>query len=232
MTRKSPARSVSVSHRYRDAVVHAVLEATRVLSSSTSRPAREREVINFLRGSKEPRERAHRDEPTFGLLVSHTARWLEELLEGLIEAGYLSLEESSHRRASGVVVTDPGRTRLDGPETFPDAKLPPRPRLGSHNDLEERLRELRRRLARAEGCSAYVVFPNATLAALAHRRPRSLAELAEVPGMGESRIRKYGRKILRALHTKSPGCGLTVNCRLSTSSSSSRARDRSGRSSR
>jgi superfamily II DNA helicase RecQ len=37
------------------------------------------------------------------------------------------------------------------------------------------------------------------LAELAEKRPRSLAELAEISGLGEARIRKYGRRILAAL---------------------------------
>ena len=34
------------------------------------------------------------------------------------------------------------------------------------------------------------------LAALAAARPRDLGELAEIPGFGEARIRKYGRAVL------------------------------------
>ena len=66
-------------------------------------------------------------------------------------------------------------------------------------ELEDKLRALRRKLAKAESRSAFGIFPNATLAELAARRPGCLAELAEIPGLGEARIRKYGRRILAAL---------------------------------
>lgn len=51
------------------------------------------------------------------------------------------------------------------------------------------------------GYSAFVVFTNATLEALAARQPRTLAELAEVPGLGEKRIEAYGERILDAINT-------------------------------
>src|SRR5207248_10802227 len=46
------------------------------------------------------------------------------------------------------------------------------------------LREWRSERAKADEVPAYVVFHNATLAEIAQRRPRTLAELAAVPGVG------------------------------------------------
>jgi ATP-dependent DNA helicase RecQ len=65
--------------------------------------------------------------------------------------------------------------------------------------LFTRLRELRARLARAEQLPAYCVFHDRTLAALARQRPTTLDELAEVPGVGPSKLAKYGAAFLDAL---------------------------------
>ena len=46
---------------------------------------------------------------------------------------------------------------------------------------------------------AYVVFHNATLEEIAGRRPRSLAELAAVPGVGPAKLERYGEDVLAAL---------------------------------
>jgi superfamily II DNA helicase RecQ len=46
---------------------------------------------------------------------------------------------------------------------------------------------------------AYVVFHNATLAEIAERRPRTLAELALVPGVGPAKLERYGHDVLAAL---------------------------------
>jgi DNA helicase-2/ATP-dependent DNA helicase PcrA len=53
--------------------------------------------------------------------------------------------------------------------------------------------------ARAEDVPAYVVFHNRTLEEIAARRPRSLGELAAVPGVGPAKLERYGEELLAAL---------------------------------
>ena len=43
---------------------------------------------------------------------------------------------------------------------------------------------------------AYVVASNATIAAIAERRPSSLRELGRVPGIGPAKLERYGEEIL------------------------------------
>jgi len=61
------------------------------------------------------------------------------------------------------------------------------------------LREWRLERAKADEVPAYVVFHNATLAEIAERRPRTLAELALVPGVGPAKLERYGEDLLAAL---------------------------------
>jgi DNA helicase-2/ATP-dependent DNA helicase PcrA len=61
------------------------------------------------------------------------------------------------------------------------------------------LREWRLERAKADEVPAYVVFHNATLAEIAERRPRTLAELANVPGVGPAKLERYGEDVLAAL---------------------------------
>ncbi len=65
--------------------------------------------------------------------------------------------------------------------------------------LFTRLRELRSKLAKEEQLPAYCVFLDRTLSALARLRPARLDELAEVPGVGPSKLAKYGAAFLDAL---------------------------------
>ena len=46
---------------------------------------------------------------------------------------------------------------------------------------------------------AYVVFHNSTLAEVAARRPKTLNELASVPGVGPTKLERYGEDVLAAL---------------------------------
>ncbi len=63
-------------------------------------------------------------------------------------------------------------------------------------DVFERLREWRRAKAVEEGVPAYCVFTDATLTALAEMRPDDVAGLARVPGIGQSKVDKYGVTVL------------------------------------
>jgi superfamily II DNA helicase RecQ len=63
----------------------------------------------------------------------------------------------------------------------------------------EALKAWRLERARADDVPAYVVFHNATLEEIASRKPRSLAELGAVPGVGPSKLDRYGEDVLAAL---------------------------------
>jgi ATP-dependent DNA helicase RecQ len=61
------------------------------------------------------------------------------------------------------------------------------------------LREWRRGEAQAQGLPAYVIFQDRTLAEIAARRPTSLEELGEIPGVGRTKLERYGAGVLRVL---------------------------------
>jgi superfamily II DNA helicase RecQ len=61
------------------------------------------------------------------------------------------------------------------------------------------LKEWRLARARAEEVPAYVVFNDRTLAALLQLQPRTLGELATVPGIGPAKIERYGAELLETL---------------------------------
>jgi DNA helicase II / ATP-dependent DNA helicase PcrA len=63
-------------------------------------------------------------------------------------------------------------------------------------DLYQRLRDWRRATAAEQQVPAYVVFTDATLAALAERRPTTGAELAAVGGIGPRKLEVYGAAVL------------------------------------
>jgi ATP-dependent DNA helicase RecQ len=66
-------------------------------------------------------------------------------------------------------------------------------------ELYLELKALRKSIADARGVPAYFVFSDATLVALAERRPRSEEELLEVPGVGPKKLGLYGAQFLAVL---------------------------------
>jgi len=65
--------------------------------------------------------------------------------------------------------------------------------------LYQALKRWRLQRAKADEIPAYVVFHNSTLAEIAERRPRTIAELASVPGVGPAKLERYGAELLAAL---------------------------------
>ncbi len=69
--------------------------------------------------------------------------------------------------------------------------------LGAADDkLLDALKGWRRDRARADSVPAYVVLHDAHLQGIAARRPQSLAELARCPGIGPTKLERYGDEIV------------------------------------
>ncbi len=63
--------------------------------------------------------------------------------------------------------------------------------------LFDRLRSWRSVVAKEQGVPAYVVFSDATLAGIAEAEPSTKDELSAVSGVGNAKLKRYGREILR-----------------------------------
>ena len=61
------------------------------------------------------------------------------------------------------------------------------------------LKQWRFERARADEVPAYVVFHNSTLAEIAGRKPQTLRDLAAVPGIGPTKLDRYGEELLATL---------------------------------
>jgi DNA helicase-2/ATP-dependent DNA helicase PcrA len=76
----------------------------------------------------------------------------------------------------------------------------PRPRAAEPDDpTYVALKVWRLKRSKRDEVPAYVVFHNSTLAEIAARRPRSIGELASVPGVGPAKLERYGADVLAAL---------------------------------
>ena len=65
--------------------------------------------------------------------------------------------------------------------------------------LFEALRDWRRGEAQAQSVPAYVIFQDRTLAEIAANRPRNLDQLANIPGVGRTKLERYGAGVLKVL---------------------------------
>ena len=79
-------------------------------------------------------------------------------------------------------------------------RLDGKPRAEEPSDpIYQTLKRWRLRRAKLDEIPAYVVFHNATLAEIAERRPSTIGELAAIPGVGPTKLERYGQEVLAAL---------------------------------
>lgn len=99
-----------------------------------------------------------------------------------------------------VSVSMPARKRrVSLPRPAPGILPPAAPLSGDDAALAETLREWRRDMAREQKMPAYIVLHDSTLEELCRRRPKTLAGLRLVPGIGERKADVYGPAILKVL---------------------------------
>ena len=87
-------------------------------------------------------------------------------------------------------------------QSFPLTSSVPRPEAPisvEEEQLREYLREWRRTTAQEQGVPAYVVLHDSSLEEICRVRPRTLAELLQITGIGERKAAAFGRQILEAL---------------------------------
>lgn len=67
-------------------------------------------------------------------------------------------------------------------------------------ELFAKLRELRKELAAEEAIPVYAVCTNEQLAEMAKQRPKDLAGIRQIDGLGDAKVQKYGERFLAFLN--------------------------------
>ncbi len=129
----------------------------------------------------------------------------------LVALGYLTVDGEGHgtlqittdglrvlqQQGSVLLRKDPlprrERKRRRGTSLLPATTAP------GDETLFDALRTLRRELALQAEVPPYVIFHDSTLREMAARRPQTLDELHEVPGVGERKLQRYGPALLEVL---------------------------------
>src|SRR5262245_24850541 len=93
-------------------------------------------------------------------------------------------------------LADARRTVRDAAGAATDRRHPARSLDEADTALYEALVEWRRKVSKASGAPAYVVFHDATLAAMAEARPRNRTQLLAVAGVGPVKAERYGDDVL------------------------------------
>ena len=72
-----------------------------------------------------------------------------------------------------------------------------KPAPASGSPLLQSLKDWRRGRASLDKVPAFVIFHDAVLLEISSARPRTLAALSRIKGIGESKMNRYGEEVLR-----------------------------------
>ena len=170
-----------------------------------------RHVVDVLRGADTARIRdlGHDRLSTYGIGADLSVDAWMSIIRQLVHGGYLRQDIAAYSvlkltAAAGPLLRGERRLELAVPREGGRARAAKRVRLTADglavdDALFERLRALRKRLADEQGVPAYVVFADATLAAMAALRPRTADEMLRVSGVGQVKLERYGAAFLSAL---------------------------------
>jgi len=176
-------------------------------------------IMDILRGkaTDKVQQFGHEKLSTFGLGAQYSEAQLRGVLRQLLAAGAVGLHkvttEGGHSFDT-LALTEGSRpvlrgeqsvllreaTAAAGPKKPRRASAPPVAAANLGQDAQVRfinLKAWRAEVAREHNLPAYVIFHDATLAAIAERNPSTLEDLQGISGMGAKKLEAYGAEVLR-----------------------------------
>ncbi|RAL96026.1 DNA helicase RecQ [Agrobacterium sp. MS2] len=169
-------------------------------------------VIRVLLGLEDERisRFGHDRITTYGIGKEHDNRTWRAILRQLVALRLIDVDLSGH---GGLSISADGRqflrekpslmlripstpraARQQAPRNAASAALPEADR-----GLFEVLRAKRMEIARAQNVPPYVIFHDKTLIELAAAKPVSVKDMAQIPGVGDTKLERYGPAFLEAI---------------------------------
>jgi ATP-dependent DNA helicase RecQ len=173
-------------------------------------------LVDVLRGEGTERVRrfGHDRIKTFGVGADLGKKEWQSVFRQLVALGHLAVDVEGH---GGLHLGESAAAVLRGelPVALRSdpAEVKSSPRRGTRGAssvdsvfaapgdqaLWQALRARRLELAREQGVPPYVIFHDATLQELVRRRPRDLDAMSAIPGIGRSKLERYGHSFLAVI---------------------------------
>lgn len=173
-------------------------------------------VIDVLIGKETDKIRrfGHADQSTFGVGSDRSATEWRSIVRQLVAADLLRVDVTGF---GGLKLTPASTDVLKGNRVV-RLREDPKPLSGGapnkrrsapagdlvpaspeERALFDRLRDLRLEISRTQAVPPYVIFHDSTLATMARVRPTNLTAFADLPGVGEIKLHRYGDVFLKVI---------------------------------
>jgi ATP-dependent DNA helicase RecQ len=171
-------------------------------------------LVDVLRGAntEKVQQFRHTELAVFGIGADLDDRQWRSVFRQLVAGGFVDVDVEHF---GALRLTEASRPVLKGeaslrfrtePKTVPRARGARRASEAEAFDLDpaalvrfQSLREWRAQTAREQNVPAYVIFHDATLRAIAEADPADLDDLGRIPGIGASKLDRYGEAVLQQL---------------------------------
>ena len=167
-------------------------------------------VIDVMRGRATPDVKSyhHEDLEVFGCLPKLDVRHINAVIRQAVIAGYIDRDIENFGLLK---ITPEGQAFLDNPKSF---KIVEDNEFGEDEEPEvvksgagcaadqvlySILKDLRKTMAKSLGLPPYVVFQDPSLEAMATTYPVTVDELANIPGVGSGKAKRYGNEFVKII---------------------------------
>ena len=165
------------------------------------------QIIDILRGARSDRvlSRGHDTLSVYGIGKQRSVEEWRSVARALLHQGLIEETQDGYpvlslNAQSGQVLRQELMVHMAAPVKRSRARPATAAAPATENGaLFERLRALRKRLADEHGLPPYVVFHDATLREMAERRPLNLTQFADIPGVGQAKLARYGDHFIAAI---------------------------------
>ena len=163
-------------------------------------------LVSVLRGenTEKVKKRGHDRLTTFGIMEDESEEKIRHILRFLLQQGYVN---SVGDRYPVLETTAKAKEVLGGqvkitvpalPEKISTKKKPVSTDI--NEQLFDELKKLRAKIAHSEKVPAFVIFHDTTLRDMCARLPKNEKEFLRVVGVGEVKLKKYGRLFVEAIN--------------------------------
>ncbi len=171
-------------------------------------------VIDVLLGRESERIKnaGHHSLSTYGIGTEHSQKEWQSLIRQVVARNFLYVDMDAH---GGLKMTERGLEFLKSKEEI-HLRLEPKTISGASNDYRKTdvsasldqagdrdlflaLKALRLAIAKDKNIPPYVVFHDKTLVEMALSRPLTIHDIGRIPGVGQSKLEKYGQNFLNEI---------------------------------
>jgi len=160
-------------------------------------------VVEVLTGADTEKIRKwdHAQLSTFGIGKEHSRPEWAAIGRELVRLGFVRQTTDKFSvleltNTGGAALKERRKITLTKPAVVPETKVHHVGEISCDEVLFDRLRQLRKTLADERDVPAYIVFSDVSLRQMARNYPQTEADFARISGVGEKKLREFGRIFL------------------------------------